>query len=604
MASVQETQASDFYVSKKLTSSFRLNKHGVKLLVAAIDFGTTYSGYAFSLIEEKEKISSNSWCAGSRSLMSLKTPTTLLLKPDKTFHAFGYEAEDAYSQLADDEEHTGYYYFRRFKMMLFGQSHLKRDIMLKTDQGLELEAITVFSLSINYLKDHLLATLEKRGTGVVNKDIQWVLTVPAIWNDTAKQFMREAAEKAGINRDNLMIALEPEAASLYCMTLNIDSLGTTQAQKGPVSPGLPIGTKYMVVDVGGGTVDITVHELVKAKTLKELNWASGGAWGGTQVDAAFINLIKKIIGNDVYDKFEKECTADLVDLQREFETKKRNIKLDATYAKDTFKVPVSLTELYEKMKNEKIKDALSKKADLKDLVIWSSDKLRIDTKLVRSWFDESCNTTVKHIQNLLKEKASEGTSTILLVGGFAESALLQESIRKSLPNLRLIIPAEAGLAVLKGAVLYGHEPLTIVSRIAKCSYGVRVYRDFIEGTHPPDKKITVGKKVKCKDVFAVHVKKGQTLVANEPQLSQRYTALEADQTSLVFDVYTSSEDNPMYVTDASCMYVGQLEVEVSGSAGKDRGVSVKMVYSGTEILVEAKDEKTHAVSKARFNFLD
>jgi hypothetical protein len=26
------------------------------------------------------------------------------------------------------------------------------------------------------------------------KDIHWVLTVPAIWNDVAKQFMREAAE--------------------------------------------------------------------------------------------------------------------------------------------------------------------------------------------------------------------------------------------------------------------------------------------------------------------------------------------------------------------------------------------------------------------------
>ena len=27
------------------------------------------------------------------------------------------------------------------------------------------------------------------------QDIHWVLTVPAIWNDVAKQFMREAAEE-------------------------------------------------------------------------------------------------------------------------------------------------------------------------------------------------------------------------------------------------------------------------------------------------------------------------------------------------------------------------------------------------------------------------
>jgi hypothetical protein len=31
--------------------------------------------------------------------------------------------------------------------------------------------------------------------GIRNSDIHWVLTVPAIWNDAAKQFMREAAEE-------------------------------------------------------------------------------------------------------------------------------------------------------------------------------------------------------------------------------------------------------------------------------------------------------------------------------------------------------------------------------------------------------------------------
>jgi molecular chaperone DnaK (HSP70) len=59
----------------------------------------------------------------------------------------------------------------------------------------ELPALTIFSMAIKFLKDHLTTTLDKRDTGVRPDDIQWVLTVPAIWNDPAKQFMREAAEK-------------------------------------------------------------------------------------------------------------------------------------------------------------------------------------------------------------------------------------------------------------------------------------------------------------------------------------------------------------------------------------------------------------------------
>mgnify|MGYP003691820595 CR=1 FL=1 len=97
-----------------------------KLLVAAIDFGTTYSGYAFSFKHEHDsdplKVCSNNWTAGSRSLVSLKTPTCVLFNKDKEFDSFGYEAEDKYSDLAEDEEHQDWFFFKRFKMSLFNKA--------------------------------------------------------------------------------------------------------------------------------------------------------------------------------------------------------------------------------------------------------------------------------------------------------------------------------------------------------------------------------------------------------------------------------------------------------------------------------------------------
>lgn len=90
--------------------------------MAAIDFGTTYSGYAFAFRHDFEAdppkiIANTSWVAGGH-LISLKTPTMLLLDSQQKFEAFGYEAEDQYGQLAADNEHKDYYYFRRFKMAL------------------------------------------------------------------------------------------------------------------------------------------------------------------------------------------------------------------------------------------------------------------------------------------------------------------------------------------------------------------------------------------------------------------------------------------------------------------------------------------------------
>jgi hypothetical protein len=90
------------------------------LMVAALDFGTTFSGYAFSMRHEFEaeplKIHCNIWNAGA--LSSIKTPTCLLLDKEKKFVAFGYEAENQYADLVMDNEHDDYYFFHRFKMNL------------------------------------------------------------------------------------------------------------------------------------------------------------------------------------------------------------------------------------------------------------------------------------------------------------------------------------------------------------------------------------------------------------------------------------------------------------------------------------------------------
>lgn len=54
----------------------------------------------------------------------------------------------------------------------------------------------VFTSAIEYLKNHLLNHLkEKFNDHLKTDDIYWVLTVPAIWNDKAKLFMRSAAQK-------------------------------------------------------------------------------------------------------------------------------------------------------------------------------------------------------------------------------------------------------------------------------------------------------------------------------------------------------------------------------------------------------------------------
>ena len=101
------------------------------LMVAAIDFGTTFSGYAFSTRAHFEKdplkIRANqAWVSGQKYLLSLKTPTTLLLTKAGKFVSFGYDAEmKYYNNIALENEMEDYLFFERFKMKLHQHNEVK-----------------------------------------------------------------------------------------------------------------------------------------------------------------------------------------------------------------------------------------------------------------------------------------------------------------------------------------------------------------------------------------------------------------------------------------------------------------------------------------------
>ena len=72
---------------------------------------------------------------------------------------------------------------------------ISRDLMIKDEMGKMFPAIKVFSMSIAALVDDMVSAGGKTvGGELVKSDVHWVLTVPAIWSDAAKQFMREAAQ--------------------------------------------------------------------------------------------------------------------------------------------------------------------------------------------------------------------------------------------------------------------------------------------------------------------------------------------------------------------------------------------------------------------------
>ncbi len=71
---------------------------------------------------------------------------------------------------------------------------LNTQTLLTASNGRKVPALTIFTYALQYFKEHALHELtDQSGTRFVNEDVRWVITVPAIWKQSAKQFMREAA---------------------------------------------------------------------------------------------------------------------------------------------------------------------------------------------------------------------------------------------------------------------------------------------------------------------------------------------------------------------------------------------------------------------------
>lgn len=157
------------------------------------------------------------------------------------------------------------------------------------------------------LGEHLNYTLrEKLGDSVVkNTPLEFVVTVPAIWSDLAKDKTRRACLKAtGLSASSAPIHLisEPEAAAIYAL-------------HGMDPHGLELNDTIVVVDAGGGTVDLISYTITKLRPILQVQEAapgSGALCGSTFLNMRFAKFLKSKLGKE--EGFDDEILAEAMEV--------------------------------------------------------------------------------------------------------------------------------------------------------------------------------------------------------------------------------------------------------------------------------------------------
>ena len=295
--------------------------------VAALDFGTANSGVAWgpdnndvtsrfhyvnstggyaktrtALLVRKsllDKIASSRWMEERLAMLSRAAVYGASDNPDVDLY-FGTMGVE-HAREAVRKEKDGWVFFEYFKMQV-GKAGDAESARIKGSDGSEWPLSVVIALFIRCLK----VTAEKAIHDVVSaqnvrfkpaEDVRWAVTIPTIWKDngTPKDIMK-AAIRLGLG-DGYLLVLEPEGAAASLATMVVSN-------SDPLSLGA--GTRYLVVDCGGGTTDIVAHEIQPDGRAREIRQSDGKAIAGWDMDERFWRLFAdKVAGGRIANPFDR-----------------------------------------------------------------------------------------------------------------------------------------------------------------------------------------------------------------------------------------------------------------------------------------------------------
>ncbi|ETO01566.1 hypothetical protein RFI_35873 [Reticulomyxa filosa] len=528
-----------------------------------------------------------------------KNKTNILLDKDGRLVAFGQEA--TYKYTSNSKFFTFYLIMNDITIITvtdktaeevdkkYGNEEKERDLelYLTAANGKKRKTLDVLVQAFKFMREHIMKIL--KDTTFVQKieDVQWVVSVPAIWSNTAKNRMKEATILAGLINgsipDHLMIASEP-------------------------------GDKYTLLDLREGTADITCHQILDEIHVLQIYPPSGGPWGSTYIDEAFWEMLCEIFGNEIMQEFTFKHPHEFIQLIEHF----REVKyLYSPTSLDTPKIKIgSITSFFRTYKITL--DDISKK--LKEYKLNDkSNVIRFDKMVAtvnldhEGWkfvMDKVMDPLIHHVHKLLMEPQLRGCQTVLCVGDLSTSPYVIQRLRDVLVRDHKIITTIAKpecpiLAVVEGATLFGMAPSIIVEYILEHTYGLKCARDWIESDGEEGKiwNDEDGKYI-FEDGFEIFARKNAKINVHNPPIVKYFQPLNRDAKKITIEIHCSDEENPKQCTGST--FCAQANFNLpndwwDGANGEDKEIPIFFFFSRSGIQIRENYLDTENIFKIAYS---
>ena len=286
----------------------------------------------------------------------------------------------------------------------------------------------------------------------------------------------------------MSLALEPESAAIHCRR------AATEAGKGAEYVVRP--RSYIVIDIGGGTVDIASHEIVGGH-IEEIAKPDGNFCGGTMVNEKFSEFLQDFVDDPKFSRYINSSSpetvarhkADLIALlYKKFETQKRRFGSGEPGKSYVVEFPHSFFKLYGDSLVRKGKKLNSKSVKVED----DGAVMRIRDSKMAEFFQPAINGITSLIaSHLQKNRFACLLDTIYWVGGFGGCKYLRSQLEEAIGakfqhcKYHFPVPPQPEFAVIRGATAFRCDRSIVRKRKTDATYG-GLYFQAEDGTSVVD----------------------------------------------------------------------------------------------------------------------
>ncbi|KZT66904.1 hypothetical protein DAEQUDRAFT_758451 [Daedalea quercina L-15889] len=505
----------------------------IRKLVLGIDIGTTYSGVSYCILTPGEvpkvlSVTRFPGQEGENRLRDTKIPSILYYDGRGNVRAVGAEA------LVDDNtimaEQEGWTLAEWFKLRLqpdgpqANGSSLARVLAHKSIINIYADYLTyLFRCAKVFISDQPI------GRQVLESEanIDFVLSHPNGWGGDQQRQMRLAVIKAGLIPDTpdgharVHFVTEGEASLHFCIA------------NGLTEDVLEVDNHIMIVDAGGGTVDLSTYKVLRSSSV---NVVESSAPDCLLHGSKFVNDRARVFLQETLEGSRFGKDDDINEMVKYFESN----------TKPTFRDPGKVS--YIKFGG---RDSTDVPHGIKKGV------LSLPGVDIERLFEPSV-TAIKGAIRAQARLATGRISRILLVGGFANSPYLRSRLQDFAESegIPLFCPnSQTSKAAAEGSLWY-HLDRSVSARIAKYTFGTSGCINFIPFLPDHMKRmekafVGIDGDVSLPNAFAPIVSRG-TLVTEDQEfrVSMSHNSSSPDsRITLRIMSYKGAQERPRWVDE-------------------------------------------------------